>query len=136
MSGIIDIVPPIRISNDSYLQPIETVVEVSEYEDVGIVVTVHDFNYASSEPANFFLQTALENFDERYLRVRELARVAAAVTARKQYYVLMSGPGEINSTASPNNSDDFGVGAFIRVEMENIPGEITFDVKAIVRAHE
>jgi hypothetical protein len=137
VSALIELVPPMRLT-DSWVQPLDSAVDVSAFTDATIVVCVTHLerNGLQTEGVPIYLQTSLENYDERYVRLKQLLDLTSNISSQQVYQFTFTGTGE---TSSETPSTTFpGFGRFLRIEVEMDWSEeaplLVFDVKALMRA--
>ena len=132
MSAFIELVPPTRITSD-YTQPTDTVVDLSEFNELAVMVTITELTSAGTALVDIRLETAMENRDERFVVLKELVTDKGVTSSTYQKFVYLAGPGTADS-ATPNTSD-IGLGRFIRITTNNMASAtaMTFDVKALAR---
>ena len=141
MHALVEMVPLTRAAYNAsdpqnWVQPIESVVDVSEFNDMALMLTITEVNHDSGN-IDFFLATAMENRDERYTRIRRLARFSADLGTTEQHYFYFTGAGEAASTSVPTADETPGFGRFCRIEVDGIStasNHAVFDVKALFRS--
>ena len=135
----VEFVPHTQI-DDYYDQPIDTAFDASAYNELAVLLNVHKISgIGAGQVAQFFLATAVENRDDRYVRVARLARLDEYDEDAEPFkqFTCIVGPGEIDSDEGDTVEDYLlrpSFGRYLRVEVDNVPGAtFAFDVKAIAR---
>jgi hypothetical protein len=128
MSAIVELLPLNMVSVTSFQQPTDSVVDVGNFIEASIILNVVALN-RNSGTTKVMLQTAIENRDEQYADLTELASFAADPGSYPYvYHVYLAGPG---AGAGSNRS---GFGRYLRASVTQASGAvITLGIRAIVK---
>lgn len=120
----------------------DSAVDVAEYTDAVVILTITQFQKQGmaepqADPFRIYLQTSLENYDERYVRLKQLASIDDDIATQQAWHFTFTGPGQTSS--EDPSSDCPGFGRFLRVEVvtgvwQEAAPQLVFDVKAMLRA--
>ena len=127
MSAELEILGVTSTTDTSYQQPKEEAVDVSQYTEASIFLTVYALNL-NSGTTTVDIQTAVDNQDDRYMTLATIATISGAPGSfPATYNIYLAGPGEAG-TNQP------GFARYLRVVASQAAGaSITMDVRAILK---
>lgn len=134
-SASLVLVPPIRLQNVNYIQPIDSAVDVSAFTDLALQLTIPWAN-ADTGQIDIYLSSALDNRDERYLRLRQLVSLSSTtIISTQRWLFTFTGAGEATSASTPTTGTP-GFGRYVRLEVDMSGNgvDMIFDVQALLRA--
>ena len=140
MAAIVDLVPHTRIAGNevsgSWVQPADTALDVVNHSEAAIMITVSEFaNGSGTDGLKLFVETAMENRDERYITLCQLFELADDTTEAYQHFTYLIGGGHASSLA-PSATGVIGLGRFLRIRAElgtTANDKAAFDAKVLLR---
>ena len=128
MAAELEILGVTTTTDTGFEQSKEDVVDVSQYTEVSVFLTVYALD-RNSGTTTVAIQTAVDNDEDRYLELATLATLAADPGSYPATYnIYLSGPGEAG-TNQP------GFARYLRVTAEQASGaSITMDVRGIFKS--
>lgn len=131
----LDLVPSTRLNSENFTQSPDSVVDLLGFDELAIMLTVTARTLVSASSIDVLLETAMENRDDRYFTLRELASLTSDSTDRYQKLVNLQGMGVADSDSASTTNKGFGRHVRVRVTGMGEGDIINFDVKAIARQH-
>ena len=127
MSAELEILGVTTTTDTAFVQPKEEAVDVSQYTEASVLITVYALD-RNSGTTNIKLETAVDNQDDRYIQLAELADLTSDPGAYPATYnIYLAGPG-VAGTGQP------GFARFLRVALTQAAGaSITLDCRAILK---
>ena len=127
MSAELEILGITKVDEATWDQPRDEVVDVSAYTEAAIVVTIFDGTVAGGSTTDVFLDTAVDNAEERWVGLTRLVSLTANPSPPETHYVYLEGPG-----TGPSGYPGFA--RYLRVVVDqDANSELTFDVRAIMK---
>ena len=127
MSAELEILGITKVTTEPWDQPRDEVVDVSAYTDAAIVCTVFAGTVAGGSTTTVWLQTAVQNAEERWSPMANLCSYIDNPVPPETHYLYLQGSGA-GDTGQP------GFGKYLRIHIDqNVASEITLDVRAIMK---
>ena len=127
MSAELEILGVTSTTDTGFVQPKEEAVDISQYTEAALMLTVYALN-RNSGTTTIKVETAVDNQDDRYIDLAELADLTSDPGAfPATYMIYLAGPG-VAGTGQP------GFARFMRVALTQAAGaSITLDCRAILK---
>ena len=126
MSAEVEILGVMTTAEEAFVQSKEEAIDISQYTEAAIIATLYEFT-RDGGTTTITLQTAVDNQDDRYVDLADLAVITTDPSVPFTQYVYLGGPG-VAGTDQP------GFARFMRVKITQAANAtITLDVKAILK---
>ena len=126
MSAEVEILGVQTTADEEFIQPKEEAIDLSQYSEAAIMATLFEFT-RNGGTTTITLQTAVDNQDDRYVDLAELASITGDPSTPYTRYIYLAGPGAAGA-------DQPGFARFMRVKITQAAGaSIALDVKAILK---
>ena len=126
MAAIVELIPLIQIDGALFVQPTDSVVDVSGYTEGFVQWTIAQIS-RNGQPVIILVQTAIDNREEAYMTIASVTYAADPAVIPHLEHLYLAG-----STNGASSAPGFA--RYLRIRVDQDPGaSITIQAKAVLK---